>query len=83
MNTELANFKHQFETKQNKTVKHQFETSEVDNSFQYFAKKASDRILLILLGDKCLRETLKSFCELFEALIALTMVEFLPYMLVL
>ena len=49
-----------------------------DNSFQYFEKKASDRIFFILLGDKCQREIFKSFCELFQALIALAMIEFLP-----
>ena len=49
----------------------------VDNSFQYFEKKASDRIFFILLGDKCLREIFKSFCELFQALVVLTMIEFL------
>ena len=50
----------------------------VDNSFQRFAKKTSDRILLILLVDKCLREIFKSLRELFQALIALTTIEFLP-----
>ena len=49
-----------------------------DNSFQQFVKQASDRIFFILLGDKCLREISKNFCELFQALIALTTIEFLP-----
>ena len=49
-----------------------------DNLFQYFEKKASYRIFFILLGDKCLREIFRSFCELFQALIALTVIEFLP-----
>ena len=31
----------------------------------------------MLLGDKCLGEIFNNFCELFQALIALTMIEFL------
>ena len=54
----------------------------VDNSFQYFAKKASDRMLLILLGDKCLTEIFKSLCELLQALIVFT-IELFPLVLVL
>ena len=54
-----------------------------DNSFQYFAKKkASDRMLLILLGDKCLTEIFKSLSELFQALIVFT-IELFPLVLVL
>ena len=50
----------------------------VDNSFQDFEKKTSHMIFLILLGENCLGEICKSFCELFQALTALTMIEFLP-----
>ena len=49
----------------------------VDNLFQYFPKNTSDTFF-ILLGDKCLREIFKSFCELFQALIVLKMTEFFP-----
>ena len=40
----------------------------VVNSFQYFVKKVSDRIFLILLRDKYLRDIFKNFWELFKAI---------------
>ena len=47
----------------------------VDNKLQYFQKNAFDSDFLVLL-DECLGEIFKSVCELFQALIALTTIEF-------
>ena len=46
----------------------------VDNLFQHFVKMASEIIIFIFLGDKCLREIFNYFCELLQASVSLTII---------
>ena len=45
-----------------------------DNLFQHFVKMASEIIIFIFLGDKCLREIFNYFCELLQASVSLTII---------
>ena len=45
--------------------------------FNTLQKKHLTNFYFILLGDQCQGEIFKSFCQLFQALIALTMIGFL------
>ena len=62
-------------TKFEKSSSIKLKNLKVDNLFQYFIKKAFEKIFLILLGGKCPREIFNSFFELFQALIALEKIE--------